>query len=105
MTKISDSDLLPKLIEQTWDAYNKAQGSEKDDLAEKYKQLNLELTILSDLTLDPQQQKYKDAVATIRLAIDTVKKAQDQQAKVATTISQVAAVIAALSKVAALAAG
>lgn len=100
MPKLSDPTVLPALIDETWNLYQQAQEPEKGQLAAKLQSLHQELVKLTDMTLDPEQQAYKDAVKTVQTATQQVKKAQGDQAQVAAAIKQVASVISAIAKIA-----
>ena len=62
MPNLSDPTVLPALIDETWTLYQGAPDAQKGPLAARLQELHQELATLTDKTLDPQQQKYKDAV-------------------------------------------
>jgi septation ring formation regulator EzrA len=94
--KLSDTSVLPTLIDETWELYNSAQEPEKGQLAGKLQGLHEELVKLTDSTLDPTQQAYKDAVNKVQQATKAVTEAQSDQKKVASAIGQLSSVIGAL---------
>ncbi len=105
MSKLSDPNVVPELINQTWVLYQQTQDpAKKAQLAGQLQQLSLQLGSLADKIPDETKQEYKDAVTAVQNATQTVKQAQADEAKVAAAIGQIAQVIAALAKVAATAA-
>jgi hypothetical protein len=102
---LSDPDILGDLIDQTWTLYQQAQNAaQRDLLAEQFKDLSAQLGAIADSVPDETKQVYKDAVARVQTATQTVKQAQADQAKIAAAIGEVAQVIDALAKLAAMAA-
>jgi septation ring formation regulator EzrA len=91
--------MLPALIDATWTLYEKASAAKKGQLAGQLQRLHQELVKLTDMSLDPEQQTYKDAVSKVQKATKQVKKAQKDQAEVAKAIKQVAAVVSAIAKI------
>lgn len=105
MALLSDPNVLPDLINQTWTLYQNTNDPEqKTQLAGKLQSLHLRLSALADKVPDATKQEYKNAVSTTQSATAAVKQAQTDEAKTAAAIGQVAQVIAALAKVAATAA-
>ena len=105
MSKLSDPNVVPELINQTWTLYQQTQDpAKKAQLAGQLQQLSLQLGNLADKIPDQTKQEYKDAVTAVQSATKTVKQAQADEAKIAAAIGQIAQVIAALAKVAATAA-
>ena len=98
MARLSDPTVLPALIDATWDLYNEAEEPEKSRLAGKLQELHQQLTRLTDATLDPEQQAYKDAVTKIQNATKRVMQSQKNQAQVGSAIDQIASVISVLGK-------
>jgi hypothetical protein len=105
MAPLSDPNVLPELINQTWTLYqNTNDPGQKGQLAGQLQGLHLQLSALADKVPDSAKQEYKNAVSAVLNATAAVKQAQADEAKVAATIGQIAQVIAALAKVAATAA-
>jgi len=104
MANLSDQNVLPDLINQTWTLYQQAQDdAQKARLLGQLQDLTQRLASLSDVTLDKTKQQYKNAVTAVQNATRQVKQAQQDQAKVAGAIGQIASVISALAKLAAMA--
>jgi len=102
---LSDHDILVALINQTWKLYQQARNpTQQAQLGKQFNDLTVRLGALADSVLDQTQQEYKDAVACVQTATQTVTQAQADEAKVVAAIDQIAQVISALGKLAAMAA-